>query len=238
MDFSASHASFDEAEKALKAQAHALGFDLAVKERFPRGAKGEAVMRVNYRCSKGRTKDSMPRNAGTHDSKKRKTSTQMTDCPFRINLKREGGSWRLFPVLTKDGTELTHNHDFVAATAFPAYRLQSLDAFKAQIIPDWRAGTRPAQILANLREKGAGVDFSYNDLMNLVKRCRREELQGRTPIQWLYEVRQLTLTISLDLIDSITDARVFFAAIGQRDGLLLSRSARYGRSRAVPVHRS
>jgi hypothetical protein len=195
MDFTALYASFDEAEKAMKAQAHALGFDLAVKERFPRGAKGEAITRVNYRCAKGRPGSTQIKEA-THETKRRKTSTQMTDCPFKVNLKREGDSWRLYPVQAAVGAPLAHNHEFVNATAFSSYRQRNLDSIKATIIADWRAGTRPSQILANFREVGDGTDLSYRDLLNLLHVCRREELQGRTPIQWLYEVWLLPSPIS------------------------------------------
>lgn len=90
MDLSGTYASLDEAEAALKAQAHALGFDLVVKERFPRGAAGDEVTRVNYRCAKGRPRLAQDDEA-IHTSKKRKTSSKMTDCGFKINLKRVPG---------------------------------------------------------------------------------------------------------------------------------------------------
>lgn len=91
MDFSASYGSLKEAEAGLKAQAHALGFDLAVKERFPRGAAAEEVTRVNYRCAKGRSH--VPKNdEAIHTTKRRKTSSQMTACGYKINLKRVPGA--------------------------------------------------------------------------------------------------------------------------------------------------
>ena len=101
MDFSAVYGSLDEAEAALRAQGHALGFDLAIKERFPRGAGRDEVTRVNYRCAKGRTPAARLDEA-IHDSKKRKTSTQMTSCEYKINLKRvPGAGWKLEPVRTR-----------------------------------------------------------------------------------------------------------------------------------------
>jgi hypothetical protein len=188
MDFSAVYGSLDEAEAALRAQGHALGFDLAIKERFPRGAGRDEVTRVNYRCAKGRTPAARLDEA-IHDSKKRKTSTQMTSCEYKINLKRvPGAGWKLEPVRTRDGHELAHNHDLLEPYAFASFRKQGLAAHKDKIIADWRAGTRPSQIMANLRGAGDTIDFNYKDLSNLLHACRREELNGRTPIEWLYEV--------------------------------------------------
>jgi len=92
-------------------------------------------------------------------------------------------------VRTRDDRELTHNHDLLLPSAFASYRHKNLAAHKDKIVIDWRAGTRPSQIMANLREAGEVVDFNYKDLSNLLHDCRREELNGRTPIQWLYEVR-------------------------------------------------
>lgn len=48
--------------------------------------------------------------------------------------------------------------------------------------------------MANLREAGDAVEFSYQDPANLLHACRREELNGRTPIQWLYEVSIMRLS--------------------------------------------
>ncbi|EAQ92123.1 hypothetical protein CHGG_00358 [Chaetomium globosum CBS 148.51] len=172
MDFSASYGSLKEAEAGLKAQAHALGFDLAVKERFPRGAAAEEVTRVNYRCAKGRSH--APKNDEViHTTKGRKTSSQMTACGYKINLK----------------------------------------------LTDWRAGTRPSQIMANLREAGDAVEFSYQDLANLLHACRREELNGRTPIQWLYEALRKSFSIAAVFINAEKEEQYTWALQALREFL-------------------
>lgn len=94
---------------------------------------------------------------------------------------------------TRNGTDLEHNHDLLDPSTF-SFRQRSLASYKAKIVTDWRAGTRPSQIMANLREAGDAVEFSYQDLANLLHACRREELNGRTPIQWLYEVSIMRLS--------------------------------------------
>ncbi|KAK4104241.1 hypothetical protein N658DRAFT_522006 [Parathielavia hyrcaniae] len=85
----ATYATFAEADEAIKAHALSNGYSLTVKEIWPRGADATTATRYTYRCGKGRTGPTPQADSTTHPSKRRKTSTQMTACPFRVSVKRQ-----------------------------------------------------------------------------------------------------------------------------------------------------
>lgn len=185
--FSQSYETLTEAETALKAWAHSKLFDLVIHKKTPSAAN---CTKATYRCAKGRVR----RNQKQDDidpSKRRKTDSKMTNCPFRINIKLSSRRWRIDPIRTKvGGNSSTHNHEMAEGPeAFSSYRKANLERYQKKILTDWKAGTRPSQIIRNLRQDGDVVDFDYHDLQNLLQRCRREELGDRTPMQWLYDVR-------------------------------------------------
>jgi hypothetical protein len=178
-------ASYEDVLAAAREYGYSNGFDLAVHERYPRG--GGEPTRVTLRCSKGRNKAA--KETDTHESKRRNTSSQMTACPYRIALKRRAsGVWMIEKILGRDRNEAKHNHEFLPATAFSSFRQKSLVDYREKIITMWKAGIKPRQIITSLQEEGGDPDFSYQDLQNLLHSMRREELAGRTPIQWLFDV--------------------------------------------------
>ena len=85
----ATYATFAEADEGIKAHALSNGYSLTVKEIWPRGADATTATRYTYRCGKGRTGPTSQADSTTHPSKRRKTSTQMTACPFRVSVKRQ-----------------------------------------------------------------------------------------------------------------------------------------------------
>jgi len=66
--------SYSEAHKALEAHAFSAGYSVVVAERWPRGGKEHT--RVTFRCGKGR--QWVEKQHLAHQTKRRKTSTQMT----------------------------------------------------------------------------------------------------------------------------------------------------------------
>ncbi|KLU85602.1 hypothetical protein MAPG_04625 [Magnaporthiopsis poae ATCC 64411] len=93
----------DQAQAALKKYAYNNGFDLAIHERYPRA--GEA-RRITFRCAKG--------------------PSQMTACPYKVNLKLVAGLWRAEKIAARDGTEPNHNHELLPAATFSSFRQQNL----------------------------------------------------------------------------------------------------------------
>jgi hypothetical protein len=95
--------------------------------------------------------------------------------------------------------ESTHNYRPSAdSTAYPAHRL--LAPLRRTIISTLvRAGVLTSQILTTLRALDPEVPIIGKDISNLIQKARLEELDGRTPIQWLLEVRYLPLYLPLYL---------------------------------------
>jgi hypothetical protein len=87
--------------------------------------------------------------------------------------------------------ESAHNYTpSLDSTAHPAHRLASLLEGAYTIINTLsRAGFGPSEILNALRCLDPKVPLISKDISNLTQKARVEELDGKTPIQWLLEVR-------------------------------------------------
>ena len=82
----------------------------------------------------------------------------------------------------------------------PAHRLPALAPLQHTTISTLaRAGVPTSQILTTLRVLDSDVPLIPKDISNLIQKARLEELDGRTPIQWLLEVRYLPLYLPLYL---------------------------------------
>jgi hypothetical protein len=91
--------------------------------------------------------------------------------------------------------ESTHNHGpSTAATAHSVHRHAALGSEARTTISTLsQAGLQPRQILTALRslDPEIGLSLIPKDIYNFTQKARLEELDGRTPIQWLLEVRYL-----------------------------------------------
>ncbi|KAH7114835.1 hypothetical protein EDB81DRAFT_626985, partial [Dactylonectria macrodidyma] len=166
------YSSFREADEAVHAAARATGQSLAVDKKKPNAANPRKVI---YRCSKGRKFNSQARSS-THTSRRRKTSTQMTGCPFRLAaVRRDDSPWVVRPVEGVNTDQ--HNHESLDPATYPKYRKYGIMKRRAGIINAWNAGTRPHQILAQLRaDPDSNVNIvTRHDLNNLLRQHRREE---------------------------------------------------------------
>jgi hypothetical protein len=87
--------------------------------------------------------------------------------------------------------EPAHNHPPSAApTAHPAHRIAALlPDIRAEITKLAQAGLSTSQILTTLRISNSELPLIAKDIGNIVQQMRSEQLNGRTPIQWLLEVR-------------------------------------------------
>ena len=87
--------------------------------------------------------------------------------------------------------EGAHNHPpSTAPTAHPAHRIAALTLpIRAEIGRLSHARLTISQILSTLRISDPETPLIAKDISNIVQQMRSEQLNGRTPIQWLLEVR-------------------------------------------------
>lgn len=173
--------------------------------------KGNAL----FRCAKGRIYKSKA-NSEVHESKRRKTSSQFTGCPFKFKAKPlPNGQWAL-----KVPEGIAHNHGRNEETAFAASRAEKLKPLEQEVIELANKGVRPAQILGKIHADELGI--LGKDIHNLLQRHRRGELKGRSPLQALYE-DHLTSQGSLFVWKDTRDAqnRVTSLTIAPKTGLEL-----------------
>lgn len=176
--------SKEEGHEALIAHAYANGYSLTKHQQYPRG--GDPT-RITYRCGKGRSYTQ--RENHTHESKRRKTASQMTGCPFKLNLRRRDSGWVVEYIIQHGGRPLTaHNHGWIQASAFPQFRNQGIAAYRDEIVAMRNSGMRPREIVARLQNPEVPdrrpIAVTAYDIMNLLARYCRDELGGKTPVEW------------------------------------------------------
>jgi hypothetical protein len=143
--------------------------------------------RVVFTCDRAGRYDSKGKDASTHSSKQRKkTGSKKCECLMKVELRLDklSNQWSLGVL------ESTHNHGpSAASTAHPAHRLPALAPLRHTTISTLsRAGISTSQILTTLRALDPDVPLISKDISNLIQKARLQELDGRTPIQWLLEV--------------------------------------------------
>ena len=201
------YSSMGEASDSINAHAAANGYKI-VKNGIKNG-------RARFRCAKGRTFASSA-DPAVHESKRRKSSTQMTACKFTLSAKKlPGGQWR---VEVPQGA--SHNHDWNNPTSFAQNRAQALRPHRERVIELANSGIRPAQILTSIRAEEIGV--IGKDIYNLLQQHRRAELRGRSPIQTLYEDSLLPSSSQFEYVDARDDqGRISSLTIAPKTGLEL-----------------
>jgi hypothetical protein len=106
---------------------------------------------------------------------------------MRVILKKDliSGQWELKVI------EGSHNHPASAdPSAHPAHRIAALDpAIQAQIETLVCSGLSNAQTLSVIRHQhGTKVLLAQKDVSNLAQKTRLKQLNGKTPMEWLFEV--------------------------------------------------
>jgi hypothetical protein len=153
--------------------------------------------RVVFACDRAGKYNSKGKDPNTHSTKQRKSGSKKCECPMRVDLRLDklSNQWSLRIL------ESAHNHGpSAASTAHPAHRLPALAPLRRTTISTLaRAGISTGQILTTLRALDPDVPLIRKDISNLIQKARLEELDGRTPIQWLLEVRYLPLYLPLYL---------------------------------------
>jgi hypothetical protein len=174
-------AIYPDPNAALAAvQLHAKQHGYALNKRSSKAT------RVIFACDRGGQYDSKGKDLRMHDSKRRQSGSKKCGCLMKVELRLDSMSsqWMLRVL------EGAHNHGpSTAAIAHPVHRSTALTPdIRAQISGFVRSGQSISQILTNLRTSNPRIPLIAKDISNIVQQIRAEELNGRTPIQWLLEV--------------------------------------------------
>jgi len=164
---------------AVQAYAKYQGYALIKLDKKP--------SRVVFACDRMGKYDSKGKDLSLHKSRQRKsTGSKKCGCLMRVELRLDdlSGQW-ILKVL-----EGAHNHGpSTAPTAHPAHRSAAITlATRAEIGRLSHARLSTIQILSTLRISNPNMTLIAKDIGNIVQQIRAEELNGRTPIQWLLEV--------------------------------------------------
>lgn len=184
----AAYETLEEASSAIRAHAFSNGYALVVHFSYP---DCERPTRVTYRCAKAGFPAKKNANYGTHETKRRKGSSQRVNCPYRVNLKLRKGVWRCEGIQSHEKKRFPHNHNWAEASSFASWRTNQLRPYKDDVLSMWNSGCGPLQIARTLWKKEApykAPDVTPKDVSNLILRQRDTELAGQTPIQWLLNV--------------------------------------------------
>ncbi|CAG8696391.1 10298_t:CDS:2 [Cetraspora pellucida] len=115
----------------------------------------------------------------TDETRKKKTSSRLINCPFSVCGKEENGLWML------SIRNPNHNHGPLEnIMAHPTLRRMNKQA-QDQVKEMTRAGVCPREILSSLHQNDHSISVISWDIYNLCTKIRLENLQGRTPIQAL-----------------------------------------------------
>ena len=163
-------------------QAHAKDYGYAFKKR------GKTASRVVFTCDREGKYDPKGKDPAIHKSKQRKaTGLKIYGCSMSVELRLDNasGNW-ILRVL-----EGAHNH--IASIDIIAHSVYRNDALTAEIRTQIgilsQSGLNPSQILTILRNATPEIPLVIKDISNTIQEARLTELSGRTPIQWLLDVR-------------------------------------------------
>jgi hypothetical protein len=144
------------------------------------------IKRVFYICTKGGKYSSKGKDPTVHLSRQRRnTGTIKTECPYKVVVRNEESvGWKLQVV------DNNHNHGPVTAlSALPQHRVAAMTPQEREMVKKMRSqGITPSQILNSLRCDNPDSHLIPRDIYNLLASLRVEELDGKTPTEWLLEV--------------------------------------------------
>ena len=138
--------TFQAAQTACDELARTDGYALVVAVKQPNAANPTSIY---LRCSKGRKYVNCSNEAIV---KRRRTSTQMTQCPFRLVLRldRLQTTWSVSRPSAGAGT---HNHPFIEPMAQVKYKGEVISRYLPEIVELYNNGLRPVFITAQLRTR-------------------------------------------------------------------------------------
>ncbi|ETS05244.1 hypothetical protein M419DRAFT_70507 [Trichoderma reesei RUT C-30] len=166
--FGRSFGTWEEAVAHVKEVGKLNGYDLVIHSKRPNAT---TIRTVIMRCGKGRSYTSWARQ-DVHESKRRKTTSQKTGCPYRVRVRLV---W--CPERVDSASASQHNHPPLEPGATPGLRKDGLLRKKAEIVFAWKCGIKPPQILKQL-QTDADPDvrlITRSDVYNLLRRHQRDE---------------------------------------------------------------
>lgn len=170
---------------ALQAHAKAHGYAFLIRDTKPNKTNPTKVIYTCDRQGKSLSKGQTP---NIHPERQRKgTRSKRCGCNMRVVLKKDliSSQWELHVL------EGSHNHPASTdPSAHPAHRIAALDpAIRVQIETLVCSGLSNAQILGVIRhEHGVGVLLAQKDVSNIAQKTRLKQLNGKTPMDWLFQV--------------------------------------------------
>ena len=157
--------------------------------------------RVVLACDRAGKYNSKGKDPNTHSSKQRKsTGSKKCGCLMKVELRLEqiSSTWSLRVL------NATHNHGpSAASTAYSVHRNSAFSPATCDTISTLsHAGLQPRQILTVLRDMDPEITklLIPKNISNFTQKARLEELDRRTLIQWLLEVRYMPLYLIFDYL--------------------------------------
>jgi hypothetical protein len=176
-------AIYPDRDTAFQAiQLHAKDHGYAVLKRSTKPS------RVIVACDRAGQYQAKGKDPAIHPSRQRKaTGSKKCECLMKVEIRLDSLSSQ-WMVQVLQGA---HNHRPLAApSAHPAHRIAALNpATRAQIGTLAQAGLKPSQVLTVLRTADLEITLNMPDVGNITQKIRLQELNGRTPIRWLLDVR-------------------------------------------------
>lgn len=179
--FGRSFPNCDDAIACVIDQAAAVGFVATIKGYRPNKLQKHTVL---LQCDKARPYTIRP-SLETHESKRRRTSTKRTNCPWRITIRADfaQGPWVIKRV--NSDTANTHNHELLGVQVSARYRKKALEKRESYIMQEYNLGTQPARILASIRAEDDPdvAALTSSDLHNFLRDRKWRELNDQTPTE-------------------------------------------------------
>ena len=172
--------SFDVLVAYAKSTAVHQGYALSIG-RSRKNRKGE-WNGVDLRCDLGGEYEN--RLGLTEESRKRETGSRLQGCPFELRGRRRGEKWVL---LTHMGE---HNHQPAADISGHAAARRLKEDQHDLVRSMTEAGSRPREILCALRNADDSFRGIGKTIYNARQAAKLEQLDGRTPIQALFDTLQ------------------------------------------------
>jgi hypothetical protein len=172
--------SYDELLAHVRAFVLTQGYTVTIK-RTRTGANGE-VKNVTLHCDRSGTyRNSLNLTA---DLRRRQTASRLLDCPFELYGTRRNGVWFL------EVRNSEHNHE--ASEDMSGHPItRRLNTEQRELVQQMStAGSRPREILSTIHQSYPSSMATSRTIYNTLHSIREERLDGRTPIQALFDKLQ------------------------------------------------
>jgi hypothetical protein len=167
----------------LQAHACANGFALVLKYIKPNKASPTLFC---WNCDKAGKYNNKGKNPQVDPSRQRtNTGSKKTGCQYVVFGRRDPISHNWTVEVRVD----LHNHRSSIASSFPAHRrAQITPEIKEQIVSAIKLGQPVQVILSTLRQLNPDINILAQDIYNMIKSVRIEQLNGKSPPSWLLAV--------------------------------------------------